>query len=175
MKKHSWYFGFNGTTFEVKYIQPMDKSICQLIIQSINKSIYKYLTTLWIKFCMVKSKSMHFYCHVYSKLNLNSFPSHVADLFFFTACSKHSEGDTSLILEEQSSIYEADSQWRCLVCPACYKNYKKLSLWFLVLLAAKFPKSKQFFVQYSIYERVYWMRTRNSQNICQIRKPNVFH
>ena len=58
---------------------------------------------------MVKSKSMHFYCHVYSKLNLNSFTSHVADLLFFTACSIHSEGDTSLILEEQSSIYEADS------------------------------------------------------------------
>ena len=54
------------------------------------------------------------------------------------------------------------------------RTVQSVSLRSLFLLAAKFPKWEQFFVQCSIYERIYWMRTSNSQNICQIRNPRLF-
>ena len=47
---------------------------------------------------MGKSKSMHFFCHVYSKLNLNFFTSHAAaDHYFLCLTVVHSDGDTSPI------------------------------------------------------------------------------
>ena len=55
-----------------KYLQSMDKSMCQWINQSINKSIYKCPKTPWLK-VLIQSKRAHFYSPVYSKLNLNFF------------------------------------------------------------------------------------------------------
>jgi hypothetical protein len=85
-----------------------DKSMCQLMIQSINKSIYKYPTTLWIKFWS-KVKSMHFDCHVYSKLNLNMFLHKSCGIFLINCMTqwrryKSHPGRTTVYLGDWDSV-----------------------------------------------------------------------
>ena len=56
-----------------------------------------------------------------------------------------------------------------------YHNSCLTFLCFSFLLAAKFPQCQQLFVQYTIYNWVYWMRTENNENISEIFNPNIFH
>jgi hypothetical protein len=108
------------------------------MIQSINKSIYKYPTTLWIKF-WPKVKSMHFYCHVYSKLNLNTICSSqgMRQIYYFLFLTVvHSEGKTtgnlwdwqSMKMSRLSSLLqERSSQFPCGVCFFLRQSFQNVS------------------------------------------------
>jgi hypothetical protein len=86
-----------------KYLQSMDKSMCQWINQSINKSIYKRPKTPWSK-VLIQSKT-----HAV----LLSCLFNAKSIFLHKSCGRFIifnfslwiEGDTSLILEEQPFRY----------------------------------------------------------------------